>query len=204
MFIYIKSITLIDFILGVAEFDVTKTGFDDITESIVYLANKHGVLKEFLTCFENDRLKVYYPPHANDKSQRCLCDIDLNHVLAICNQSVNAVSLRCRFNATPIMNINSQCTIVVDDSTTLNEYAWVFPNDLERSLWIREIIKRQFRYYQLIYSDFILLMKLNVQEGINAEKQQVIGIVYSGRFVIYSERMFDEVDLRKYSSLSKF
>jgi hypothetical protein len=47
-------------------------------------------------------------------------------------------------------------------------------------------------------------MKLNVQEGINAEKQQVIAIVYSGRFVICSDTIFDEVDLRKYSSLSKF
>ena len=47
-------------------------------------------------------------------------------------------------------------------------------------------------------------MKLNVQEGMNAEKQQVIAIVYSGRFVICSDTIFDEVDLRKYSSLSKF
>jgi hypothetical protein len=69
---------------------------------------------------------------------------------------------------------------------------------------MREIIKRQYPYYQLIYTDFLLLMKLNIQEGINAEKQQVIVIVYSGRFVICSDTIFDEVDLKKYSSLSKF
>ncbi|CAM4954510.1 unnamed protein product [Rotaria socialis] len=187
---------------GLAEFNVTKTNIDDVNESIVYLSSKHGVLKEFLTRYENDRLKVYAPARTNDKPQRCLLEIDLNNVLAICNQSVNAVSLKCRLTTAPIINTNSQCSIVVDEQTSLNEYVWVFPNDLERSLWIREIIKRQYCYYQLIYSDFILLMKLNIQEGVNAEKQQVIGIVYPGRFVIYSDRMFDEVDLRKYSSLT--
>jgi hypothetical protein len=45
-------------------------------------------------------------------------------------------------------------------------------------------------------------MKLNIQEGINAEKQQVIAIIYPGRFVICSDTIYDEVDLRKYSSLN--
>jgi hypothetical protein len=45
-------------------------------------------------------------------------------------------------------------------------------------------------------------MKLNIQEGINAEKQQVLAIIYSGRFVICSDTIYDEVDLRKYSSLT--
>ncbi|CAF3272170.1 unnamed protein product, partial [Rotaria sp. Silwood2] len=180
-----------------------KTKFDDVNETIVYLSSKHGVLKEFLTRYENDRLRVYPPTRSTDKLQRCVFEIDLNNVLAICNQSVNSVSLKCRLTNTPVININSQSTIIVDDQTSsINEYVWVFPNDLERSLWIREIIKRQYCYYQLIYSDFILLMKLNIQEGINAEKQQVIAIVYSGRFVICSDTIFDEVNLRKYSSLN--
>ncbi|CAF4230374.1 unnamed protein product, partial [Rotaria sp. Silwood2] len=188
---------------GIAEFDLMKTKFDDVNETIVYLSSKHGVLKEFLTRYENDRLRVYPPTRSTDKLQRCVFEIDLNNVLAICNQSVNSVSLKCRLTNTPVININSQSTIIVDDQTSsINEYVWVFPNDLERSLWIREIIKRQYCYYQLIYSDFILLMKLNIQEGINAEKQQVIAIVYSGRFVICSDTIFDEVNLRKYSSLN--
>ncbi|CAF0890451.1 unnamed protein product [Rotaria sp. Silwood1] len=187
---------------GEAEFDLTKTKFDDVNETIVYLTSKYGLLKELLTRYENDRLKVYPSTRNSDKIQRCLFEIDLNNVLAICSQSVNAVSLKCRLTNTPIVNINSQCTIIVDDQTSINEYVWVFPNDLERSLWIREIIKRQYSYHQLIYSDFILLMKLNIQEGINAEKQQVIAIVYPGRFVICSDTIFDEVDLKKYSRLT--
>ncbi|CAF3565081.1 unnamed protein product [Rotaria sordida] len=187
---------------GIAEFDLMRTKFDDVNETIVYLSSRYGVLKELLTRYENDRLKVYPPTSKTDKLQRCVFEIDLNNVLAICNQTVNAVSLRCRLTNTPVININSQCTIIVDDQTSSNEYVWIFPNDLERSLWIREIIKRQYCYYQLIYSDFILLMKLNIQEGINAEKQQVTGIVYSGRFVICSDTIFDEVDLRKYLSLT--
>ncbi len=160
------------------------------------------MLKEFLTRYENDRLKIYSLPHHLDKPPRCLFEINLNNVLAICNQSVNAVSLKCRFTHPPMMNINSQCILIVDEQTSSNEYFWVFPNELERSLWIREIIKRQYSFYQLIYTDFLLLMKLNIQEGMNAEKQQVIAIIYPGRFVICSDTIFDEVDLRKYSSLT--
>ena len=190
--------------LGLSEYDLIKSNFDDINESAVYLSRKNGVLEEFLTRYENDRLKVYSRTRNLDKPLRCLSEIDLNNVLAICNQTVNAVSLKCRLTNSSIVNINSQCILIVDEQTSSNEYVWVFPNELERSLWIREIIKRQYSYHQLIYSDFILLMKLNIHEGINAEKQQVIAIVYPGRFVICSDTIFDEVDLRKYTSLSKF
>jgi hypothetical protein len=147
-------------------------------------------------------LKIYPLTHQSDKPSRCLFEIDLDNVLAICNQSINAVSLKCRLVGPSIVNTNSQCILIVDEETSSNEYFWVFPNELERSIWIREIIKRQYTYYQLIYTDFLLLMKLNIQEGINAEKQQVIAIVYSGRFVICSDTIYDEVDLRKYSSLT--
>lgn len=179
-----------------------KSNPQDIKETIVSLSTKHGVLKEFLTRHENDRLKIYPLAYQFDRSQRCLFEIDLDHVLAICNQSVNAVSLKCRLTSPQIVNINSQCTLIVDEQTSANEYLWVFPNELERSVWIREILKRQYNYFQLIYTDFLLLMKLNIQEGITAEKQQVIAIVYSGRLVICSDTIYDEVDLKKYSSLT--
>ena len=94
--------------------------------------------------------------------------------------------------------------MIVDESASSNEYVWVFPNELERSLWIREFLQRQYSFHQLIYPNFLLFTQMNFQEGINADKQQVIAIVYPGRFVLCSETMFDEVDLRKYSSLSKF
>jgi hypothetical protein len=186
------------FSLGLSEFDLIKIKSDDINETTVYLSTKHGDLKEFLTRYENDYLKIYSLSH----TQRCLFEIDLNNVLAICNQCFNTVSLKCRSNNPLIINSNSQCILIVDEQNSSNEYFWVFQNELERSLWIREIIKRQYSYYQLIYTDFLLLMKLNIQEGINAEKQQVIAIVYSGRFVICSDTIFDEVDLKKYSSLT--
>ncbi|UJR21346.1 hypothetical protein I4U23_024439 [Adineta vaga] len=180
-----------------------KTNLEDINETTVYLSTKHGVLKEFLTRYENNHLKIFPFSSTNcEKSQRCLFEIDLNNILAICNQSVHGVSLRCRLSSASTANVNCQCTLIVDEQTSTNEYVWVFPNELERSVWIREIIKREYSYHQLIYSDFILLMKLNVQEGINAEKQQVIAMVYSGRFVLCSDTTFDEVDLRKYSSLT--
>jgi hypothetical protein len=197
LFVFILS-------LGLSEFNLIKTNFDDINETLVYLSTKHGVLKEFLTRYENARLKIYSLTPNLNKSQRCLFEIDLNNILAICNQSVNAISLKCRLINPTIVNVHSQCILIVDEQTSANEFVWVFPSELERSVWIREIIKRNYSYYQLIYPNFILLMKLNVQEGINAEKQQVIAIVYSGRFVICSDTIFDEVDLRKYSSLSKF
>ena len=188
---------------GLSEFDLIKSNPHEIKEIAVYLSTKHGILKEFLTRHENDRLKIYpLPQQSSDKSPRCLFEIDLDHVLAIWNQSVNAVSLKCRLTSPPIVNINSQCTLIVDEQTSANEYLWVFPTELERSVWIREILKRQYNYFQLIYTDFLLLMKLNIQEGITAEKQQVIAIVYSGRFVICSDTIYDEVDLRKYSSLT--
>jgi hypothetical protein len=122
--------------------------------------------------------------------------------LAICNQSVNTVTLKCRLINPPIINTNSQCILIVDEQTSFNEYVWIFPNELERALWIRELLKRQYSFHQLIYSDFILLTKLNVQEGINAEKQQAIALIYPGRFVICSDTIFDEVDLKKYCSLT--
>ncbi|CAF1367503.1 unnamed protein product [Adineta steineri] len=187
---------------GQSEFDLMKTNSDEKNETIAYLSSKHGVLKEFRTYYENNRLKVSSPTSNSDKSQRYLFEIDLNNILAICNQSVNAVSLKCRLTNPPVMNVNSQCILIVDEETSTNEYVWVFPNDFERSIWIHEIIKREYSYHQLIYPNFILLMKLNVQEGMNAEKQQVIAIVYSGRFVICSDTIYDEVDLRKYSSLT--
>lgn len=189
---------------GLSEFELIKSNSHEIKTIPVYLSTKHGILKEFITRYENDRLKIYPPSQqlSSDKSQRCLFEIDLDNVLAICNQSVNAVSLKCRLTTPPIVNINSQCTLIVDEQTSANEYLWVFPTELERSVWIREILKRQYSYFQLIYTDFLLLMKLNIQEGINAEKQQIIAIVYSGRFVICSDTIYDEVDLRKYSSLT--
>ncbi len=96
---------------------------------MVYLATKHNVLKEFLTRYENDRLKVY----SLDKPQRYLFEIDLNNVLAICNQSVQAVTLKCRLTNPPMVNVNSQCTLIVDEQSSSNEYLWVFPNELERN-----------------------------------------------------------------------
>jgi hypothetical protein len=167
------------------------------------------MLKEFLTRYENDRLKIHSITNTIEKNShqnlRYLFEIDLNNVLAICNQTFNSLSLKSRSTNPPIINPNSQqCILIVDEQTSFNEYVWIFPNELERALWIRELLKRQYSFHQLIYSDFILLTKLNVQEGINAEKQQAIAIVYPGRFVICSDTIFDEVDLRKYCSLSKF
>ena len=167
-----------------------------MNETPVCLSTKHGVLKEFLTRYEQDRLKIY------NKTSRCLFEIDLNHVLAICNQSVPTISLKCRLSNSPMNHSTSQCLLIVDENHQTNEYLWAFVNELERSIWIRDMVKRQYSYSQLIYADFDLLMKLNVQEGINAEKQQVLVIVYPGRFVICSDTIFDEIDLRKYSSLS--
>lgn len=177
-------------------------------ETTIHLVTKHGILKELLTRYETDRIKIFSTSTTSDKNNqqnsRYLFEIDLNNVLSICNQSVNSISLKPRSSNTPTINTNSQCTLIVDEQTSFNEYVWIFPNDIERALWIRELLKRQFSYHQLIYSDFILLTRLNVQEGINAEKQQVIAVVYPGRFVMCSDTIFDEVDLRKYCSLSKF
>ncbi|CAF2396603.1 unnamed protein product [Rotaria sp. Silwood2] len=175
-------------------------------ETTIHLVTKHGILKEFLTRYEIDRVKIYSVTNTFDKNNqqnaRYLFEIDLNNVLAICNQSVNSISLKSRSTNIPTINTNSQCTLIVDEQTSFNEYVWIFPNELERALWIRELLKRQYSYHQLVYSDFILLTKLNVQEGINAEKQQVIAVVYPGRFVICSDTIFDEVDLKKYCSLT--
>ena len=198
---------------GLSEFDLMKSDTDDSNhlpyETTVHLVTKHGILKEFLTRYELDRVKIYSISNLLEKnhhqqSARYLFEIDLNNVLAICHQSVNSVSLKSRSTNLPTINTNSQCILIVDEQTSFNEYVWIFPNELERALWIRELLKRQYSYHQLIYSDLILLTKLNVQEGINAEKQQAIAIVYPGRFVICSDTIFDEVDLRKYCSLSKF
>jgi len=203
----IKQMKLILANGGLSEFDITKSNTDEIIhqpyETNVHLVTKHGILKEFLTRYENDRMKISSITHSMDKTtQRYLFEIDLNNVLAICNQSVNSISLKSRSMNTPTININSQCILLVDDQVSFNEYVWIFSNELDRALWIRELLKRQYTFHQIIYSDFFLLTKLNVQEGINAEKQQVIAIVYSGRFVICSDTIFDEVDLRKYSSLT--
>lgn len=189
-----------------------KTNTDEINlppyEKTIHLVTKHGILKEFFTRYETDRVKIYSITNTVDKNHRqnirYLFEIDLNNVLAICNQSVNSISLKSRSTNTPTISSNSQCILIVDEQTSFNEYVWIFPNELERALWIRELLKRQYSYNQLIYSDFILLTKLNVQEGINAEKQQVVAVVYPGRFVICSDTIFDEVDLRKYCSLSKY
>ena len=177
-------------------------------EATLHLVTKHGILKEFLTRYEIDRLKIYSVSSNADKQQqhsatRYLFEIDLNNVLAICNQSAHSISVKSRSTNMPTLNTNSQSVLIVDEQTSFNEYVWIFPNELERALWTRELLKRQYTYHQLIYSDFILLTKLNVQEGINAEKQQAIALVYDGRFVICSDTIFDEVDLRKYCSLSK-
>ncbi|CAF1123407.1 unnamed protein product [Adineta ricciae] len=185
---------------GFSDFDFMKSNLEDVNESIVYLSTKYGVLKEFLTRYENNHLKIF--PVTSDKSQRCLFEIDLNNILAIHNQSIHGISLKCRLSNAPPANVNCQCSLIVDDRISTNEYECVFASEIERSVWIREIIKREYSYHQLIYPNFILLMKLNVQEGINAEKQQVIAIVYAGRFVLCSDTIFDEVDLRKYSSLT--
>ena len=195
-------------IQGSSDFDLMKSHSDENHlppyETTVHLVTKHGILKEFLTRYELDRMKIYSISSTTEKSARFLFEIDLNNVLAICNQSVNSISLKSRSTTNhPTININSQCVLIVDEQTSFNEYVWIFPNELERALWIRELLKRQYSFHQLIYSDFILLTKLNVQEGINAEKQQAIAVVYPGRFVICSDTIFDEVDLRKYCSLSK-
>jgi hypothetical protein len=171
-------------------------------EATVHLVTKHGLLKELLTRYVSDRMKIYSINSIIEKKARYLFEIDLNNVLAICNQSVNSISLKSRSTNHPTIHTNSQCILIVDE-TSFNEYVWIFPNEIERALWTRELLKRQYSFHQLIYSDFILLTKLNVQEGINAEKQQVIALVYPGRFVICSDTIFDEVDLRKYCSLSK-
>ncbi|CAF3289073.1 unnamed protein product [Rotaria socialis] len=195
---------------GLSEFDLMKTNTDDLDlqpyETTIHLVTKHGILKEFLTRYETDRIKIYSITSTIDRNNqqniRYLFEIDLNNVLAVCNQSVNSISLKSRSTNIPTINTNSQCTLIVDEQTSFNEYVWIFPNEIERALWIRELLKRQYSYHQLIYSDFILLTKLNVQEGINAEKQQVIAVVYPGRFVICSDTIFDQVDLRKYCSLT--
>lgn len=196
------------FIQGSSDFDLMKSQHDENHfppyETTVHLVTKHGILKEFLTRYELDRMKIYSISTTTEKSARFLFEIDLNNVLAICNQSVNSISLKSRSTTNhPTINTNSQCVLIVDEPTSFNEYVWIFPNELERALWIRELLKRQYSFHQLIYPDFILLTKLNVQEGINAEKQQAIAVVYPGRFVICSDTIFDEVDLRKYCSLSK-
>ena len=195
-----KNLQLVFLFSGQSEFDLMKTNANDVNESPAFLSSKHGVLKEFLTRYENERLQIY---SLANNTHRYLFEIDLNHVLAIHNQSVNAVSLKCRLTNSSMINVKSQCTFIVDERTSSNEYVWVFPNQLERSLWIRELLKRQYSFHQLIYPDFLLLTKMNIQEGINADKQQVIVIVYPGRFVICSDTMFDEIDLRKYSNLGK-
>ena len=176
-------------------------------ETNAHLVTKHGILKEFLTKYEGDRLKIHLPPSHSDKTShenaRYLFEIDLNNVLAICNQATNSISLKSRSAHLPTINVNSQCILIVDEPTSYNEYVWIFSSGFERALWIQELLKRQYPYQQLISPDFTLLTKLNVQEGINAEKQQAIASVYAGRLVICSDTIFDEVDLRKYSSLSK-
>ena len=201
-----SSLSSSSFRLGLSEFDLMKSSTDESNlapyETSVNLVTKHGILKEFLTRYETDRLKIYSSAAHADK-QRYLFEIDLNNVLAICNQSSQSISLKSRATNLPTISSNSQCVLIVDEQNSFNEFVWIFPNELERALWTRELLKRQYTYHQLIYSDFILLTKLNVQEGINAEKQQVIALVYAGRFVICSDTIFDEVDLRKYSSLSK-
>lgn len=186
-----------------SDLHLVRTNPTDVNEAPAYLANRHGVLKGFLTRYEDERLKIYSSSADATKPPRYLHEIDLNRVLAFCNQPVNAVSLKCRLNNPPSVQKNSQCTVIVDESTSSNEYVWVFPNELERSLWIREFLQRQYSFHQLINPNFLLFTQINFQEGINADKQQVIAIVYSGRFVLCSETMFDEVDLRKYSSLSR-
>ncbi|CAF4291670.1 unnamed protein product, partial [Adineta steineri] len=67
-----------------SEFDLMKTNSDEKNETIAYLSSKHGVLKEFRTYYENNRLKVSSPTSNSDKSQRYLFEIDLNNILAIC------------------------------------------------------------------------------------------------------------------------
>jgi hypothetical protein len=207
-----KSNHCFDLLVGESEFDLMKNNTDDLNappyQAALHLVTKHGILKESLTRYEGDRLKIYSMNNHTDKQSppaqtRYLFEIDLNNVLAICNQSAHSISLKSRSTNTPILSNNSQCILIVDEQTSFNEYVWIFPDEIERALWTRELLKRQYAYHQLIYPDFILLTRLNVQEGINAEKQQVIALVYSGRFVICSDTIFDEVDLRKYCSLSK-
>ena len=56
----IRDLKRNNFCLGLSEFDLIKSNFNDVNETIVYLSTKHGVLKEFLTRYENDRLKIYH------------------------------------------------------------------------------------------------------------------------------------------------
>lgn len=189
--------------LGLSDFDFAKSDPDDNNEAIVYLSTKHGLLKEFATRYENNHLKFFSRSSDPKKARTCLLDIDVSNVLSICNETVHGVSLKCRFTDAATAEVTCQCTLTVVDQSSTKKYSCVFASELERSVWIREILKREYSYHQCIYPDFLVLMRLNVQEGINAEKQQVTAVVYAGRFVICSDTVFDEVDLRKYSSLSK-
>ena len=181
-----------------------KTDTSDSQASPAYLSTKRGILKNFVTRYENDHLKIYSIPSDSTKTQQFISEIDINRVLAIYNQSVNAIPLKCRLNNAPSVQKSSQCTLIVDGATTANEYAWVFPSELDRSVWIRELVRRRYAYHEVIYPDFILLTQINLQEGINSEKQQVTALVYPGRLALCTDTMFDEVDLRKYSSLSEY
>lgn len=193
----------LNLLLGISEFDLIKGDTTESTIAPAFLSTKRGFMKSFVTRYENESLKIYSIQSDSNKTHRYVSEIDLNRVMAISNQSVNTVPLKCRLNNSVPTTKSSQCTLIVDGRSTSTEYSWIFPNELDRSIWIRELIKRRYSYYQVIYPDFILLTEINLQEGINAEKQQMTAIVYSGRLVLCTDTVFDEIDLRKYSSLSK-
>jgi hypothetical protein len=190
-------------LLGISQFELKKMDSNDINEAAAYQSTKRGILKSCLTRCEHDRLKIYSFASEPNKPSKFLSEIDLNHVVAYYNQSINAITLKSCWNTPSLIQKSSQCTLIVSDVTSDKEFVWIFPNQLERSIWIRELLQRQYVYHQLIYPNFLLLTRINVQEGINADKQQMMLIVYDERAVICSETVFDEIDLRKYSSLSK-
>ncbi|CAF1443614.1 unnamed protein product, partial [Didymodactylos carnosus] len=193
----IKQMKLVYANGGQSEYNLMKNT-NSTYETTIHLSSR-GVLKEFLTKFESDILRI----HSTTNDKRCFTQIDLNNVSAICNQSY-ILSNANKSRLPPTCNSGQTCqsTLIVDDRGVIEDYKWIFPNEIERALWIRELLKRQYTFHQLIYSDFILLTKLSVQEGINSEEQQATAIVYPARFVICSDTLFDEVDLRKYCSLT--
>lgn len=186
-----------------SQFDSTPPNDTNINQVPAFLTSRHGILKGFLTRYENECLKIYSLPMDQSKHARLLAEIELSRIVALYNQTVNAVPLRCRLFNGPPPQKGSQCTLIVDQIHSSNEYAWVFPDELERSVWIREFLQRQFSFYPLIYPDFTLLTQIHCQEGVNGEKQQMIAIIYAQHLVLCSDTKFDEIDLRKYSSLSK-
>ena len=188
---------------GISELDLTKINTDNVNEIPAFLSSRYGILKGFLTRYEDDRLKIYSLSMDPNKSRRLLNEIDLNRILAFYNETIDAVPLKCRLRNDHHVQKSSQCRLIVDQITRSNEYVWVFPEESQRSFWIRAFLQRQFSYHALISPNFIFLTQIHLQQGFNAEKQQMTVVVYPQSVVLCSDMTFDKIDLRKTSNLSK-